>query len=436
MMVVERRRVLDHCRNASVIVRALLATVAVLVASAVFKFSVTSADAQSDRGLGHWTGAWTTSMIAASPAVFGVVNWSEEGFANQSVRQVIRVSRGGSAVRIRVSNAFGTSPLHLTGASIGKAGAGASIRPKSLRPLTFERSLSTVVPVGREALSDAATLHVSPLERLTVTLYFSAPTGPATFHLLAFATSYRAAGDHRFDQPGDEFRDTTQSWYYLSGVEVAGRTAGEFGAVAAFGDSITDGAMSTRDADNRYPDELAERLVASGRPMGVLNVGISGNQVLSDAPGSGESAVVRFKRDVLDQPHLQAVIILEGINDIGISVARSGEPVSAQELINGHRALIRAAHDCGIKVIGATITPTKGTIFPAYFTEHGEAVRDAVNEWIRTSGEYDAVVDFDLALADPADPDRLRPGFNSGDGVHPNDAGMRAIAAAIDLNTL
>jgi lysophospholipase L1-like esterase len=201
-------------------------------------------------------------------------------------------------------------------------------------------------------------------------------------------------------------------------------------------DSITDGAVSTVDADHRYPDFLAERPIAAGHPMGVLNPGIASNQVLGTFPGGGASALDRFGRDVLDQPGVRSVIILDGINDIAISTLTTGEPVPAGQLIDGLKTLIQAARHGGIRVIGATITPTKGAVIPAFYTESGEAVREAVNDSIRHSGAYDAVVDLDRLFADPADPQRMQPEYDSGDGVHPNDAGMRAIAGAIDLHTL
>jgi lysophospholipase L1-like esterase len=402
---------------------------------ALMVVAVAPAAADPERSDGRWTGAWATSMTTASPPLFGLPNWSLEGFANQSVRQVIRVTRGGSAVRIRLSNVDGATPLRLAGATLGVAGDGASVRSGTLRTLTFGHSPSTVLPTGRETASDAVRMPVFPLDRLSLTLFFAKPTGPATFHPIAFATAYRATGDHRLDQNAEAFGETSVSWYYLTGVDVAGQED-EREAVVAFGDSITDGAMSTTDANNRYPDELAERLVAAGRPTGVLNAGISGNQVLASLPGYGASGLDRFRRDVLKQPQVRTVIILEGMNDIAISEATRGVPVAAAQLIDGYQTLIQAAHDNGVRVIGATITPTKGTIFPAYYTERGEAVRDAVNSWIRTNGAYDAVVDLDRVFADPTDPDRMRPEYNSGDGVHPNDTGMRAIAEAIDLKTL
>jgi lysophospholipase L1-like esterase len=417
--------------------RALSSVLGILLASTFLAGPAAAAasrdQAPGGQATGRWTGAWTTSEIAPSPDI-PVPNWSD-GFDNHSLRQVVRVSRGGSTLRIRVSNVYGVGPLRLAGASIGRAGEGADVLPGTVRPARFGRSPSTVIPAGREVASDALALRVSPLERLTVTLYFATPTGPATFHPFALATTYRAAGSHLFDVAGEAFGETSESSYYLSGVEVSGGHQGARGAVVAFGDSITDGALSTPDADNRYPDELAERLVAAGRPLAVLNAGIGGNQVLADMPGLGERATARFQRDALDQPGVRTVIVLEGINDIGFG-ALAGTLPTAEQLIDGHRSLIRAAHARGVKVIGATILPFKGTIYPGYYTEPGEAVRDAVNDWIRTGGEYDAVVDLERAVADPADPDRIRPDYNGGDGLHPNDAGMRAMAAAVDLNAL
>ncbi len=206
--------------------------------------------------------------------------------------------------------------------------------------------------------------------------------------------------------------------------------------MVAFGDSITDGAFSSVDKNNRYPDELAERL-ADGRPTGIANAGISGNRLLHDSPGFGDSGLSRFGRDVLGEPDVRTVIVLEGINDIGFGEGGLGELVSAQDLIGGYRALIAAAaHPRGIRVIGATLTPTEGCPYPGYDTPHGATVRAAVNQWIRTSGAFDAVVDFDHALADPADPNRMRPAYDSGDHLHPSDAGYHAMADAIDVRAL
>jgi lysophospholipase L1-like esterase len=396
-----------------------------------------SAVAQNSSSYGRtaWVAGWGASM--QSPAEIFGPSWSVQGFADHSVRQVVRVSTGGSLIRLRLSNVYGSAPLRVAGATIGKAGDGAAVRPGSLRPVTFGHSLATTVQTGGELVSDPVVLFSAPLDRLSVTLYFAEPTGPATFHSSALATSYRTTGDHRFDARSGAFIETTQSWYYLAGVEMAG--GAHRGTVVTLGDSITDGYGATPDADNRYPDELAERLLAAHRPTPVVNAGIGGNRVLNDSPCFGEKAITRFQRDVANQPGVRTVIVLEGINDIGFSLMNFGDcnlpnpHVTAQQLIDGHRALIAAAHARGIKIIGATVLPIKGSFYDA---SDSEAVRDALNEWIRTSGEYDDVADLDRATADPADPDRLNPAYDSGDALHPNDAGYHAMADAVDLGSL
>ncbi|UKY52085.1 SGNH/GDSL hydrolase family protein [Streptomyces inhibens] len=388
-------------------------------------------------GTGRWRGGWAASP-QSSNVVFGQ-NWSETGFARQTVRQVVRVSTGGSRARIELSNRYGRTPLKVAGATIARTGRGASVQAGSVRALSFGGGRSATVPVGGELLSDGVGLKVGALESLTVTLYLDAPTGPATFHAQAGATSYRAAGDHRSDLGAEAFTETSRSWYYLSGVEVAGgRSATHRDGVVAFGDSITDGYGATPDTDNRYPDELAERFAAAGRPRSVVNQGISGNQLTNDTSWAGEKAVARFRKDVLNEPNVGTVIVLEGINDIGASEWPDfpGGPtpdVSVEQLIAAQRELIREAHAKGIKVIGATLTPFKGA---AYYTERGEIKRDALNDWIRTSGEFDGVLDLDRALSDPADRDRMAAAYDVGDHLHPNDAGYRAMAEAVDLGTL
>ncbi|MEU4805292.1 SGNH/GDSL hydrolase family protein [Actinosynnema sp. NPDC023587] len=379
-----------------------------------------------------WAATWAASPHEPSDA-FGP-SWGTEGFDNHTVRQVVRISGGGPAVRIRLSNAYGSTPLKVTGATVARSAGGAAVRPGSVRHLTFGGHRSTTVRTGGDLVSDVAFLPVEPLQRLTVTLYFAGRTGPATGHLFAAATSYRATGDHRADSSAAAFGEESGSWFYLSGVETVDRTPRR-DVVVAFGDSITDGAGGTADADNRYPDELAERLRGK---KNVVNAGIGGNRVLNDSSCFGEKATARFARDALGQPDVRTVILLEGINDIGFSdfpfdCAKPDPVVTAAELVAGYRDLIRQAHAKGVRVVGATLLPYKGAI---YHTEAGEAVRDEVNAWIRTSGEFDAVVDFDRATADPADPDALLPAYDSGDRLHPNDAGYRAMAREVDLSVL
>jgi lysophospholipase L1-like esterase len=410
-----------------------------MATAAAMPASTATASGQHTAGPG-WSGAWAAGPHHSIPSNdwFGY-NWSSEGFTDQSVRQIVRVSAGGSQVRIRLSNRYGSKPLRLTGASIAKAGSGAALQPGTIHPLTFADRRSTTIPVGAEATSDAAALPVSALESLPVTLYFADSTGPATFHDGGLTTTFRAAGDHQLDPRPTAFAGkTTQSRYFLTGVDVSG-FPGTRGTVVAFGDSITDGHGSTANTDNRYPDQLAERLVAAHARLGVVNAGINGNKLLADSPCYGEKGVTRFHRDVLAQPGVRSVVVVAGINDLGAGgypdIGCGSSPiVGAAQLVQAHRSLIRAAHARGVRIIGATITPMKGN--KGYYSGRNEAVRDAVNRWIRTSGEYDAVVDLDKRLADPADRDALRPIYDFGDHLHPNDAGANAIAEAIKLATL
>lgn len=382
-----------------------------------------------------WRGAWAASP--QSPTAPLGPNWSQQGFANHTVRQVVRVTNGGTKARIELSNRYGTTPLRITGATVARTDKGASVKAGSVRHLSFGKGRSLTIPAGGTAYSDGVPFPVKALETLTVTLYLAAPTGPATFHHVSSATSYRAAGDHRSDRAGTAFTETSSSWYYLTGVEVTGGQAPRRDAVVTFGDSITDGAGSGLDVDNRYPDELAERFAAAGKPRSVLNHGISGNQVSNDTTWAGEKGIARFKLDVLTEPNVRTVVLFAGINDFGGSLSGGlADPtpeVSVERLIAGHRELIRQAHARGIKVVGATLTPVKGS---SYDTPEVEAKRDAFNHWVRTSGAYDAVVDFDRAVADPADPDRILPAYDSGDHLHPGDAGYEAMAQALDLDAL
>ncbi|MEU0404901.1 SGNH/GDSL hydrolase family protein [Streptomyces sp. NPDC006197] len=383
-----------------------------------------------------WRGAWAASPQSAT-APFGP-NWSQQGFEDHTVRQVVRVTASGTRTRIELTNRYGTGPLRITGATVARTAGGSAVEPGSVRTLRFGHRPSVTIPAGETLLSDAVNLPVEAFEQLTVTLYLADPTGPATFHSFSSATSYRAAGDHRADLSGAAFQETSNSWYFLSGVEVTGgRDTARRDGIVTFGDSITDGVGSTTDADNRYPDELAERLAATGRTRAVLNHGIAGNEVVNDTTWAGEKAVARFRKDVLTEKGVSTVILLEGINDIGGSgPAFPGGPtpeVSVNQLIEGHRTLIRQAHAHGLKVVGATLTPIKGSF---YDTPVNEAKREAFNTWVRTSGAYDAVVDFDRAVADPADPDRILPAYDSGDHLHPGDAGYAAMAGALDLDEL
>ncbi|MFI1016683.1 SGNH/GDSL hydrolase family protein [Streptomyces sp. NPDC020965] len=415
-------------RSSALVSAAVMATVAMAPAPVM-------ADRNRGADGGSWTSAWGAALHHPVPPLpWTWPGWSWDGFTDQSVRQVVRVGAAGAQLRIRFSNRYGKQPLHLARATVARAGEGAAVRPGSVRELRFGERDGAVVAIGAERYSDPVRMRVRPGERLTVTLYFAAATGPVTFHELGLTTAYRAAGDRTHHTSGDAFGETSGSHYLLSDVEVRG--VRNEGGVVAFGDSITDGYGSTPGTDRRYPDRLGERLLADGRRLNVVNSGISGNALLADSPCFGDKGLTRFRHDVLDRAGARTAVVLMGINDIG----RGGLPdsgcgglpaVSAEQLIEGHRALIRAAHRRGVTVVGATLTPFKG--YAAYYTPRKEEVRDAVNDWIRTSGEFDAVVDLDRVLADPRPGrgDEMAPAYDSGDGLHPSDAGMAAMAAAV-----
>ncbi|WP_214416996.1 SGNH/GDSL hydrolase family protein [Sphaerisporangium fuscum] len=393
-----------------------------------------------DRPDGPWVASWGAAMQRPTPGTEdNGPNWSMPGFADQSVRQVVRVTAGGSRLRIRLSNAYGTAPLRVTAATVGRSGGGALVWPDSMRRLAFGGAPGTVIPPGGEAVSDAVALPTSPLEKLAVTLRLNRPTGPATFHRFTTATSYRAKGDHLSGPGAEAYTESTGAWYYLAGVEVTGGAAPQ-GTVVAFGDSLVDGVGSTAGADARFTDKIAERLVTARRPVSVVNAGIAGSRLLNDSSCFGEKAGTRFRRDVLDRPGVSAVIVHLGANDIGYpqlddACVRPNPRVTVRQLVAGYQSLIQAAHARGVKVIGVTIPPLRGALFP-FWTPDVEKARGAVNQWIRTSGAYDAVLDADRAMADPAHPDRPRPGYVFHDGLHPDDAGYHAIASALDLDAL
>ncbi|MEV7195075.1 SGNH/GDSL hydrolase family protein [Streptomyces sp. NPDC093510] len=388
-----------------------------------------------------WTAAWASAP--QRPSTGFKPNWSEAGFDGQTLRQVVRVTEGGDRARIRLSNAYGSSPLRIESATIARAEKGAAVEKGSVRRLTFGGKRGVTIPAYGQLSSDAAGLDLDAFESVTVTLHLAGTTGPATFHAQSFATSYRADGDHSADTAGRAFGESTESWYYLAGVDVDGspdeaRQRQPRDGVVLFGDSITDGFASSTDRNRRWSDALAERLDKAGKPRPVLNSGIGGNMVLNDSAWYGEKSANRFARDALDLPGVGTVVVLEGLNDIGFSETdkptyKPAPVVSARELINGHRELIRQARAKGVRVVGATLLPLGGS---DHYGKHAAAVSDEFNDWVRTSGEYDAYVDFDKALADPKDPERIAPAYDSGDHLHPNDAGYRAMARAVDLKTL
>jgi lysophospholipase L1-like esterase len=388
-------------------------------------FPQSSADPAS---AGAWIGTWATSPVAGEPG-------TPNGYPGLTIRNVIHASVGGSAARVRLSNLYGTKPLTVTRATVARAttGGGAEAVPGSLRTLSFDARRTVTIPAGGSVLSDAARLHVPALSDLLVSTYSTSLSGPVTIHPVARQISYTAVGEHTATTAAAAFDGQSPYWRYVTGVDVW--TARAAGAVATLGDSITEGAASTVGANHRWPDFLAARLHESPRsvqhPLGVLNAGIGGNRVLLDGGlrGTNAGALARLDRDALDQTGVRTLVVLLGINDI-LKNPRQTDPAA---IANGLRGIVRRADARGLRVVGGTLLPFGGN---AHYSARLDAVRQAVNRTIRSGAVYDHIVDFDKALRDPRLPTRLRPEYDSGDHLHPSDAGNRAMAYAVDLLTL
>jgi lysophospholipase L1-like esterase len=379
----------------------------------------------------HWVSTWAASTQPADPPI--VVAAPGE-FRNQTIRQIVRVSIGGSQLRVRFSNEYGTAALRIGAAHVARQATGAGIVAGTDRVLTFQGRTAATVPQGSLLLSDPVRLDAPPASDIAVSLFLPVATPAHTFHARAGQTNYISGPGNSTAAIELPVASTTDSWFFLNEITV--KAPSDTTAVVALGDSITNGFESTVDANRRWPNLLAERLQVSDEPaatVGVVNHGIDGNRLRTD--GLGPSALTRFDRDVLATPGARFVVLLEGINDIGLPgvLNQPEQAVSAEQIIAGYQQLIDRAHDHGLKIFGGTLTPFEGTVFPGYFTPAGEDTRARVNDWIRTSGRFDAVIDFDAATRDPAHPTRLLPAYDSGDHLHPNDAGYAAMADAIDL---
>ncbi len=411
-----------------------LASGAPATASAQRAVAAPAAAAPAHPGGGPWVTTWSASPQVAVPGTL-----SATGFDNQTVRDIVFTSAGGNAARVVLTNVFGTSPLRVGHVTLAIAGSGAAVRAGTVARVSFGGSSSIEIPPGAQALSDPVTMRVPALTDLAVSVYLPGQTGAATIHSDAQQDNWvSGTGDHAGDAGAGAFTTDSQSWYYVSDVIV--RSPGAAGTVVAFGDSITDGFQSTVNANARWPNDLARRLEARHGPaLSVADEGISGDRVLNDSLCCGVNAVARFERDALDQPGVRDVIVLIGINDFGFSalppnpIYNPVTDVSAAQVIAGYQQLIAQAHARGVKVIGVTLLPFKGA---AYYTAAGEAKREAVNAWIRSGRAWDAVIDFDKVMRDPADPLALNPAYNSGDNLHPNDAGYQVMANAVSPGTL
>jgi lysophospholipase L1-like esterase len=386
--------------------------------------------AQDTRWIGTWGASPSPQLADPAQMLSGHLL-----FENQTIREIVHTSAGASTVRVRLSNAYGRESVTIAAAHIALRDHESSVVASSDHALTFGGRPFVTIPPDATVLSDAVQLQVPPQSDIAVSLFLPKPAAGAGIHYAAQQTCYIGSGDQTANA---SFQDSAKvtSWVFLSGLDIAGPS--NAATIVAFGDSITDGAKSTNDANRRWPNILADRLADSHKELGVLDEGIGGNRILHDAASEirfGVSALARFDRDVLAEPGVRYVIVLEGINDIGHAgtSAPASQEVSADDIITGLKQMIDRAHEKGLKIFGGTLTPFEGTTYPGYFTPQKEVKRKAVNEWIRTSHAFDGVIDFDKAVRDPAHPDRMLPAYDGGDHLHPGDAGYKAMGEAIDL---
>ena len=377
----------------------------------------------------RWFATWAPSYLATPAPLRDSVD-RVPVYVDRTVRQIVRTSIGGDRVRIRLTNEYGERPLVVGAAHVAVRDSGVAIRGATDRVVTFGGRATVTLRPGAVVTSDAVDLRIPALGDLAISLWVQDTIRTTTRHAAAHQSNYVSArGD--FTSAARLTPDTTTTqWLWLAGVDVTNAAA--TGVIVAIGNSITDGTGTTLDANTRWPDVLARRLFDAREPVkGVVNAGIGGNRVLS--PATGPSALARFDRDVLMQPGATHVVVLEGINDLtrGTATPDPRDSVAATDLIFGYQQLIARAHERGLVIFGATLTPIGGMNRPT--TAAVDAKRRTINEWIRTSGAFDGVIDFELATRDPAQPDRFLPAFDSGDHLHPSDAGYKAMGESIDL---
>jgi lysophospholipase L1-like esterase len=439
-----RTLLLDELKNEA-FMNKILITITTIVICACFVQSQKSTAEPDYYPIGlsgdTWTGEITVTNNATKNARW-IATWAAAPdspgppLKAQTVRQIIRTSIGGSSLRIRLSNLFGTASVTFGPVHVAKAASGSAIKQGTDHAVTFGGKPTVTIARGTDALSDPVTFRVAALEELAVSLYLPAGTETSTIHSTAIQTAFISPGDATAATifPKSE---TDNSRYFLTDIEVA--ASADARAIVIVGDSVTDGVGSTEDGNARWPDALAARLQANQAlaSIAIVNSGISGNRILNDGaePYLGPSTLARFDRDALNKLGVRWILLLQGINDITAAevLKTPRDQVSAQQIIDGMKTLIARAHKKGIKIWGATLLPRGGAQGSRPHTAAGEAKRQTLNAWIRTSGAFDAVIDFEQVMRDPARPDHLNPAFDSGDHTHPNDAGYKAMAAAIDL---
>src|SRR5881394_24248 len=385
-----------------------------------------------------WIASWAASPQSGSP------NPREAllNIDNQTVRERVRISMGGSQIQLRFSNEFGSSPLVIGSATVAIPTNASSVEQESIRSVTFEGHKSVTIPAGAPVLSDPITFPVIFGAEISVSIYFPKRLTTPTLH--AFAFKHAVISQHGDFTHAEKIDAATTSTASISVTAVFVPAQASERLVVAFGDSITDGDGSTVDADKNWPSDLIRRAASTSKTsaLAVVNEGIVGNRLLRDGDIFGISALARFDRDALVPAGVTHIVLLEGLNDIcfpgakmdGQYLADPAETRSAQDITDAYRQLISRAHARGIKVIGATITPCEGVEIPGYYSEAKEETRQTVNKWIRTSGAFDGIIDFDAVVRDPKHPSQLLPKFTSKDHLHPNDEGYEAMAASIDLN--
>jgi lysophospholipase L1-like esterase len=388
-----------------------------------------------------WVATWTASPQPVWDGTFFANPSIPPSLRNQTIRQTARVSVGGGKVRVVLSNEFGRAPVLIGAAQIAMAAEEGAIVAGSGKALTFGGKPSITIPPGAPVVSDAVDFKVPALGKVAVSFYVPEVAAASTWHNDARSTMYLSGDGDFTGETTFKPAQTANSRIYLTKILV--QAAPGTRAVVMFGDSITDGDGSTPNADRRWPDVLAERLQKAGAKVAVLNQGISGCRVLRDT--MGVNALARFDRDVLGQPRADTVVLMMGINDVGwpgTILVQKGEPApTAEEIIAGYQQIVARAHAAGLKILGATLTPFDDAFhnwMPLYGfnSPEKEVKREALNKWIRTSGAFDGVIDFDAVVRDPANPKHIKAEFDSGDHLHPNDAGYKAMAEAIELKLL
>jgi lysophospholipase L1-like esterase len=413
-----------------------------LLAAGMLAFVITApAGGASAAGTEPWITTWAATpaprWAEELPAPFNV----PEVLEGQTVRQVARISVGGDQVRIVLSNEFGARPVTIGSATVALSAGGDTVDPATVKPVTFSGQTSAVIPPGAPLVSDPVDLAVKPLSSVAVSFYLPKKTGITSVHWDGAQTTYVSGTGDKTKDADFKPESTDKSRLFLSRILTTAKP--DSNAIVFFGDSITDGACSTVDTNNRWPDHIAERLQAEGHPdVAVVNEAYSGDRVLTN--GMGTNALSRFDMSVLSHPRVSTVVMMMGINDIGWpgkdAITPSDPEPTAEDVIAGYKQIIQRAHDHGIRFVGVTLTPFidtfKGLPTSGYYTPEKEKIREAVNDWIRANKTAEGLIDFDKLLEDPNNPKHINPAYDCGDHLHPNDAGYQAMAKAVDLSVL